>query len=70
MSDIKDRGWRNFDGKERSIWKDLAPEITRQRLIIEGTLHKSFESENMVKNTGGVHTCTGKSLVCMFILGT
>jgi S-adenosylmethionine/arginine decarboxylase-like enzyme len=49
MSDIKDRGWRNFDGKERSIWKDLAPEITRQRLIIEGTLHKSFESENMVK---------------------
>ena len=49
MPNIEDRGWRNYDGKERAIWKDLAPEIVRQRLVIEGTLYKPFESENMIK---------------------
>ena len=46
---IEDRGWRNYDGKERAIWRDLAPEIVRQRIIIEGTLKESFESEEMVR---------------------
>ena len=27
-------------------WKDLAPEICRQRMVVEGTLHNSFASED------------------------
>ena len=30
-------------------WKDLAPDIVRQRIIIEGTLHNPFEPEDMDK---------------------
>ena len=30
-------------------WVDLAPDICRQRMILEGTLHNSFESEEMVR---------------------
>lgn len=33
---------------EEMFWDDLAPEITRQRLIIEGTLHNAFTPEDMV----------------------
>jgi len=29
------------------MYKDLAPEICRQRLIIEGTLHNPFTAEQM-----------------------
>lgn len=28
-------------------WRDLAPEITRQRLILEGTLHNPFSPQDM-----------------------
>ena len=28
-------------------WRDLAPDICRQRLVVEGTLHNSFEPEDM-----------------------
>jgi S-adenosylmethionine decarboxylase len=28
-------------------WRDLAPDITRQRLILEGTLHNEFKPEQM-----------------------
>ena len=28
-------------------WKDLAPDIVRQRLVVEGTLHNVFLPENM-----------------------
>tara|TARA_Y100000593_G_scaffold49908_1_gene94055 strand:+ start:16942 stop:17295 length:354 start_codon:yes stop_codon:yes gene_type:complete len=27
-------------------WKDLAPEICRQRMVVEGTLHNSFSPED------------------------
>ena len=27
-------------------WKDLAPEICRQRMVVEGTLHNSFDPED------------------------
>ena len=30
-----------------SDWKDLAPEICRQRIVIEGTLHNPFKAEDM-----------------------
>ena len=30
-------------------WKDLAPDICRQRLVIEGTLHNPFGSEDMTR---------------------
>ena len=30
-----------------SKWKDLAPEIVRQRIVIEGTLHNPFKAEDM-----------------------
>ena len=49
VPNIEDRGWRNYDGKERNIWKDLAPDITRQRIIIEGTIKSKFEAEGMSK---------------------
>jgi S-adenosylmethionine decarboxylase len=28
-------------------WKDLAPDICRQRMVVEGTLHNSFSPEEM-----------------------
>ena len=34
---------------DKHTWKDLAPDICRQRLIIEGTLHSSFLPEDMTK---------------------
>ena len=30
-------------------WEDLAPDICRQRLIIEGTLHSAFKPEGMTQ---------------------
>lgn len=30
-----------------SDWKDLAPDICRQRIVIEGTLHNPFKAEDM-----------------------
>ena len=30
-------------------WKDLAPDIFRQRMIIEGTLHNTFEPEDITR---------------------
>ena len=30
------------------MWKDLAPDICRQRMILEGTLHNPFEKDDMV----------------------
>ena len=30
-------------------FKDLAPDICRQRMIVEGTLHNSFEQDEMIK---------------------
>ena len=35
--------------KNKMNWKDLAPDIVRQRIIIEGTLHNPFEPEDMDK---------------------
>jgi len=34
-------------GAKDNSWKDLAPDIVRQRLIIEGTLHNVFLPEQM-----------------------
>ena len=31
----------------RLDWEDLAPEICRQRMVVEGTLHNPFEPEDM-----------------------
>jgi len=30
-------------------WRDLAPDITRQRLVIEGTIHDTFTPEDMTR---------------------
>ena len=30
-------------------WEDLAPDIVRQRLVIEGTLHNLFLPEDMTQ---------------------
>ena len=30
-------------------WEDLAPDICRQRMIVEGTLHNQFEAVDMVR---------------------
>ena len=35
--------------KNKMNWKDLAHDFVRQRIIIEGTLHNSFEPEDMDK---------------------
>tara|TARA_Y100001938_G_C8083488_1_gene430519 strand:+ start:1590 stop:2036 length:447 start_codon:yes stop_codon:yes gene_type:complete len=35
--------------KKKMNWKDLAPDIFRQRIIIEGTLHKPFLAEDMTR---------------------
>ena len=29
-------------------WEDLAPDICRQRVVVEGTLHNAFDSTDMV----------------------
>ena len=42
------RGHEGVKGpKGRDAWQDLAPDICRQRLIIEGTLHNVFLPEDM-----------------------
>jgi S-adenosylmethionine decarboxylase len=38
------KGSRGYEG-----WQDLAPDICRQRLIIEGTLHNVFLPEDMTQ---------------------
>jgi S-adenosylmethionine decarboxylase len=30
-------------------WRDLAPDITRQRLVLEGTIHSPFSPEQMTE---------------------
>ena len=35
-------------------WEDLAPDICRQRLIIEGTLHNVFLPEEMTRYCGEI----------------
>ena len=35
-------------------WKDLAAEIIRQRLVIEGTLHTPFTAEQMTQYCCGI----------------
>ena len=34
---------------DKDRWQDLAPEICRQRMIIEGTLHDPFSGEQMTQ---------------------
>ena len=33
----------------RPAWEDLAPDICRQRIIVEGTLHNAFNPIDMVR---------------------
>ena len=33
--------------KNKMNWKDLAPDICRQRVVVEGTLHNSFSPQDM-----------------------
>ena len=35
--------------KGQSGWKDLAPDICRQRIVVEGTLHNVFNPVDMVR---------------------
>ena len=35
-------------------WRDLAADITRQRMIVEGTLHTPFTAEQMNKYCGEI----------------
>ena len=35
--------------EENKTWVDLAPDICRQRIVIEGTLHNSFTPEEMTR---------------------
>ena len=56
MPNIEDRGWRSVAGHERAIWKDLAPEIVRQRMVIEGTLWEPFGSESMITYCNQIST--------------
>ena len=38
------------------MWEDLAPDIVRQRLIIEGTLHNVFLPEDMTRYAKEIST--------------
>lgn len=40
---------KTSNNKVRSEWVDLAPDIFRQRLVIEGTLHSLFLPEEMTR---------------------
>ena len=35
--------------KDNMDWKDLAPDICRRRMILEGTLHNAFEPSDMAE---------------------
>ena len=37
-------------------WEDLAPDICRQRMVVEGTLHNSFESTDMIVYCNDIST--------------
>ena len=37
-------------------WEDLAPDICRQRMILEGTLHDAFEPADMVVYCNDIST--------------
>ena len=39
----------DYINSEEPKWVDLAPDITRQRMIIEGTLHNTFDPTDMVR---------------------
>ena len=41
-----EEGVRGERGPE--TWEDLAPDICRQRMVLEGTLHNTFEPTDMV----------------------
>jgi len=50
--------WNGYKGKKGRKggpqWKDLAPDICRQRLIIEGTLRNVFLPEGMTRYCRGI----------------
>ena len=41
------KGHRGERGPTGKTWEDLAPDICRQRMIVEGTLHNSFDPAEM-----------------------
>ena len=42
-------GPRGEEGEPGKTWWDLAPEICRQRMILEGTLYNPFEADDMIR---------------------
>lgn len=49
-------------------WKELAPEICRQRCIIEGTLHNHFQPEDMTRYAIEISSVLDMTLVTSPVL--
>ena len=41
--------YESYTADDSKTWVDLAPDICRQRLVIEGTLHNVFSPEDMTR---------------------
>ena len=59
--------WAGHKGKKGTHglygWRDLAADITRQRLIIEGTLHSPFGAEQMTQYCNEITSVLGMTKV-------
>lgn len=45
-------------------WKDLAPDICRQRMVVEGLLHNTFEPDDMVTYCKDISKVLDMTPVC------
>ena len=54
--------------KGRSAWEDLAPDICRQRLVIEGTLHNTFLPEDMTRYAKEISSVLNMELITSPVL--
>jgi S-adenosylmethionine decarboxylase len=55
-------------GAKNNEWEDLAPDIVRQRLVIEGTLHNVFLPEQMTQYAKEISKVLNMELITSPIL--
>ena len=61
-------GHKGMAGQKGEAWIDLAPDICRQRLIIEGTLHNLFLPEEMTRYAKEISSVLDMELITSPVL--
>ena len=57
----RETAWQQYESTRD--WVDLAPDIVRQRLVVEGTLHNPFPSLSMVRYCKEISTVLDMTLL-------